>query len=144
MISFRLRISMLALSIGTCMAEDITLQRNTVMRVDRSLVSLKAGTIVEVLERGDKIVSIRYKGQTGTIPTSSLTAAAGSPVASAPATAKPAAPAASAAPAPKPLVVDNPQSTYGNLVKKAQTNAAKHNDNLVKPASDATGDIPSK
>ena len=40
--------------------------------------------------------------------------------------------------------MDNPQSTYGNLVKKAETNIAKHNDNLVKPADQVTDDSPSK
>jgi hypothetical protein len=107
------------------------------MRVDRSLTSIKAGTTVEIVERGDKTITIRYKGQMGTIPLSSL-AAKDAPAANpAPAAAK-ATPAAT--PARKSLVVDNPQSTYGNLVKKAETNAAKHEDNLVKPADQAADD----
>jgi hypothetical protein len=61
------RACLLALSLGTCLADEITIPNNTIMRADRSLVSLKAGTVVEVLDRGEKTVSIRYKGQTGTI-----------------------------------------------------------------------------
>jgi hypothetical protein len=129
------------LSVGSSLAEDVVLQKNTVMRVDRSLTSLKAGTTVEIVERGDKSVTIRYKGQTGTIPLSSL------PVKPLPG-ANPTAVAVTATPAanktPKSVVVDNPQSTYGNLVKKAETNIAKHDDSLVKPANEVTDDTPSK
>jgi hypothetical protein len=139
----------LTLALGTAVADDVALQSNTTMRADRSLVSLKAGTVVEVLDRNDKTISIRYKGQTGTIPASSLTAAKPetSVAASAPApaaAAKPAAPAKPAGPASGSLVVDQPQSVYGNLVKKAEANIAKHDENLVKPANAATDDTPSK
>jgi|CZKI01.1.fsa_nt_gi hypothetical protein len=139
------RILALALSMGTCMAEGILLPNNTIMRADRSLVSIKAGTVVEVLERGDKTISIRYKGQTGTIPTSSLAAAPSPSAASARPTPKPAATAAKpASPAPHSLVADQPQSTYGNMVKKAEAAVAKHDANLVNPANGVTDDSPSK
>ncbi len=111
------------------------------MRADRSLTSLKAGTTVEIVERGDKLITIRYKGQKGTIPLSSLAAKD-------PPAANPTRIAVSTAPVPttvrKSIVVDNPQSTYGNLVKKAEINAAKHDDNLVKPADQMTDDSPAK
>jgi hypothetical protein len=136
-----LLLPLLILSVGTCHAEDAVLQKSTVMRVDRSLTSLKAGTVVEIVERGDKSITIRYKGQTGTIPLSSL-ASTNLPAATPAAVAIKPAPVATTP--PKSLVVDNPQSTYGNLVKKAEVNAAKHNDNLVKPADQVTDDIPSK
>jgi hypothetical protein len=132
---------LLVLSVGVSRAEDVVLPKNTIMRVDRSLTSLKAGTTVDVVERGDKTATIRYNGQTGTIPLSSL-AAKDLPAASAAPAAAKASPAA--ATAPKSLVVDNPQSTYGNLVKKAEINAAKHDDNLVKPANQAADDNPLK
>jgi hypothetical protein len=133
---------LLLLSVGTSLAEDVVLPINAIMRADRSLTSLKAGTVVEVVARGDKTITIRYKGQTGTIPASSLSAkdrpaATLAPVAAGTAQAQATAPK-------KSLVVDNPQSTYGNLVKKAETNAAKHENNLVKPADEATDDSPSK
>jgi hypothetical protein len=136
-----LLVSLFILSAGTALAEDFVLPANTVMRVDRSLTSLKAGTTIEIVERGDKTVTIRYKGQTGTIPLSSL-AAKDLPAASSAPVAVKAAPAA--ATSPKSLVVDNPQSTYGNLVRKAEINAAKHDANLVKPADQVTDDSPSK
>jgi hypothetical protein len=129
----------LLLSVGTSLAEDAVLQTNAVMRVDRSLTSLKAGTAVEIVERGDKSITIRYKGQTGTIPLSSL--AAKNPQAATPASvATKATPPATS----KSVVVDNPQSTYGNLVKKAEINAAKHDANMVKPADQVTDENPSK
>ncbi len=111
------------------------------MRGDRSITSLKAGTVVEIVERGDKTVTIRYKGQTGTIPLSSLPAKDQPAVPPPPVAAKAVPPKTTA---PKSIVVDNPQSTYGNLVKKAEKNAAKHEDNLVKPADQVTDDSPSK
>jgi len=136
-----LLVPLLLLSVGTSLAEDAVLPKNTVMRVDRSLTILKAGTTVEIVERGDKSITIRYKGQTGTIPLSSL-AAKDLPVASSTSVAAKASPAATTA--AKSIVVDNPQSTYGNLVKKAEINAAKNEDNLVKPANQVTDDSPSK
>jgi hypothetical protein len=131
----------LILSVGTSLAEDAVLQKNTVMRVDRSLTSLKAGTTVEIVGRGDKSITIRYKGQTGTIPLGSfaakdLPAANPAPVA--------VTPSPGASKTPKSIVVDNPQSTYGNLVKKAEINIAKHDDNIVNPANQVTDDSPSK
>jgi hypothetical protein len=140
-----LRILVVALAIGTCQAGDIVaLPNNTVMRSDRSLISLKAGTAVEVLERGDKTISIRYNGQTGTIPAGSLTAAARPSSASVTPAPKPAATAAkAAAPAPHSIVADQPQTVYGNLIKKAETAVAKHDENLVKPANGATDGTPS-
>jgi hypothetical protein len=123
-------------SVGTCLAEDVVLQANAIMRADRSLTSIKAGTVVEVVARGDKTITIRYKGQTGTIPASSLSAK-DHPSATLTTSAAKTGPTPTPAPK-KSLVVDNPQSTYGNLVKKAETNAAKHEDNLVKPADEAT------
>jgi hypothetical protein len=140
-LKIHLLLLLLILSVGTSHAEDAVLPKNTVMRVDRSLTSLKAGTVVEIVERGDKSITIRYKGQTGTIPLSSL-ASTNLPAAAPAAVAIKPAPVAT--PHPKSLVVDNPQSTYGNLVKKAEINAAKHNDNLVKPADQVTDDNPSK
>jgi hypothetical protein len=136
-----LRVFVLALSLGTCLADEVTLPKNAVMRSDRSLVSIKAGTVVEVVERGDQTITIRYKGQTGTIPLASLSA----PAAPTPTPAKPAPQAVKTpAPAQKSIVVDQPQSFYGNIVKKAETSVAKHDENLVKPANGAADDASSK
>jgi hypothetical protein len=143
--AFLVRVLVLALSAGTCLADGLMLPNNTIMRADHSLVSIKAGTVVEVLERGDKTISIRYKGQTGTIPTSSLAAAPSPPAPSARPAPKPAATAAKpASPTPHSLVADQPQSTYGNMVKKAEAAVAKHDANLVNPANAVTDESPSK
>ena len=140
-----LRICIVALSVGTCLADEIAVPNNTVMRADRSIVSIKAGTVVEVLDRGDKTISIRYKGQTGTIPSSSLAAAPTATAVSAAAAPKPATPAPKpASPAPASLVVDHPQSFYGNIVKKAEANIAKHDENLVKTTNAVSDDGASK
>jgi len=143
--SLRARALVAALAIGSAHAGDIiALPNNTVMRSDHSLVSLKAGTAVEVLERGDKTISIRCNGQTGTIPSSSLAPATRPAAAPASPTPRPAAAAAKpAAPAGHSVVADQPQSVYGNLVKKAETAVAKHDENLVKPANGATDTTPS-
>jgi hypothetical protein len=116
-----LRILALLLAAGTCLAEDAVVAKGTVMKADRSLVSLKAGTVVEVLGRTDKTASVLYKGQTGTVPLASLGGAAA-----------------------KPVIADQPQSFYGNAVKKAEVNAAKHDDSLVKPANEVMDDTPPK
>ncbi len=137
-------LGILALLLGTCAADEITLPNNAVMRSDRSLVSIKAGTVVDVLERGDKTVSIRYKGQEGSIPASSLAAAPNAIAAAAPAPKAPTPAAKPPSPASGSLVVDHPQSFYGNIVKKAETNIAKHDENLVKPTDATTDDNPSK
>ncbi len=141
---YPLGVLLVFLSGAACLAEDATLMKNTVMRADRSLVSLKAGTVVEVLERGDKTASIRYKGQTGTIPLASLSGTSPEPAPSP-------TPVASVPPSPSPkpaaaksLVADHPQSTYGALVKKAEANVAKHDANVAKPVNEATEDTPSK
>jgi len=142
----RARILASALAVASCQAgEIIALPNSAIMRSEHNLVSLKAGTAVEVLERGDKTISIRYNGQTGTIPASSLAAAARPAAATPSPTPRPAAAAAKpAAPAAHPSVVaDQPQSVYGNLVKKAETAVAKHDQNLVKPANSATDTTPS-
>ncbi len=141
MTTYLRRLVVAALLVGACAADEITLPNNAVMRADRSLVSIKAGTVVDVLERGEKTISIRYKGQEGTIPASSLAAAPS--VVAAPASPAPKTPAPAVkppSPAPASLVVDHPQSFYGNIVKKAETNIAKHDENLVKPTNAATDD----
>lgn len=140
-LKIHLLLPLLLLSVGTSLAEDAVLQNNTVMRVDRSLTSLKAGTVVEIVERGEKLITIRYKGQTGTVPLSSLSAK-NLPAVTPTSVAAKSVPAATTV--PKSVVVDNPQSTYGNLVKKAEVNAAKHDANMVKPTDQIIEDSPSK
>jgi hypothetical protein len=74
----------------SALAEDLTLPANVIMRSDHSLTSVKAGSIVEVLSRDEKTITIRYNGQTGTIPTSSLVPVSPTPTEAASPTPKPA------------------------------------------------------
>ena len=63
----------LALSLGAvcCFAEDATLSKGAIMKSDRALMSLKAGTVVEIVSRDDRAITIRHNGVTGTIPLTS-------------------------------------------------------------------------
>jgi hypothetical protein len=61
---------------GLCTAGETALVQNVVMRSDQSLVSIKAGTIVELVSVDEKAATIRYHGQTGTVPLSSVSSVA--------------------------------------------------------------------
>ena len=100
--------SLLVVSVGVCLAEDVVLPSDAIMRGDRSLTSVKAGTTVEVVARGDKTITIRYKGQTGTIPVSSLAAKDRTPAVHSPVVAK-------AGPSPTP----SPKKSHGAPIYKS-------------------------
>ena len=145
---------LLLLSASVCCAKDAILAMNTVMRTDKALVVLKAGTVVHVISHGEKTVAIKVGNTTGLIPWSALEesesdedlmmtapikskprqvtagTAAVTPTPSVAATANPPAPATP--PAPRPA-----QSMYGKMVEKARDNAGKHEKNLVNPADEA-------
>jgi hypothetical protein len=55
-----------------CVAEEVTVSRNVIMRSSQSMASVKAGTVVELVSRNEKEITIRYKGQEGTIPADSV------------------------------------------------------------------------
>jgi hypothetical protein len=69
------------LAIGDCLAQEVTLPANAIMRSGYSLTSLKAGTVVEVIARAGNTVTIRCNGQVGTIEASSLVAVTPTPAA---------------------------------------------------------------
>jgi len=54
-------------------AEEATVTRNVILRGERSLVTVKKGTVVEVVSLGDGTVTVRYNGQVGTVPRDSVT-----------------------------------------------------------------------
>jgi len=107
------------------LAEEVTLTKPAVLRTERSIVSLKAGTVVELLSRDEKTLTIRYNKQTGTIPLASIAAAESPP----PEKAKP------SEPPPRKA-----ETTYGKAVEKARDNAAKHDKNAVKPTDEIMSD----
>lgn len=138
---------LLLLSASVGWAEEAKLPHNTVMRSGSELLTLKAGTVVKIVEQGDKTVTIKAGGKVGTIPWSALDDAeimkpaprtntpapttshkltsSSNPVAAA------SAPPAASAVAPRPA-----QSMYGKMVEKARTNAASHEKALVQPTDE--------
>jgi hypothetical protein len=107
----------LLLSSTLCFAGEITLTKPVILKGDRTMVSLKAGAVVELLARDGKTLTVRYGKITGTIP-----AASTAEVASA------AEPVKKTESAPPQKAVTN----YGREVEKAKENAAKHDKNLAK------------
>jgi hypothetical protein len=129
-------LTLLLLSASVGFSEEAAITRNTVMRAENSLVTLKAGTVVQVVARNGPTVAISVGGKTGTIPSSALEAP---PVAAAPANATPAParPAAVATPADRqPAPAPKATTMYGRAVEKARANAASHEKTLVKPTDD--------
>lgn len=126
-----LRLPLLGLMIAlgvSLSAEEVTLRQSAVLKADRSIVSLKPGTVVELVSRDGDKVTIRYRNLTGVIAADKLEEPK---VAEA---AKPAEPAKEkpAGEAPPPAARP-PQTTYGKAVDKARENIKAHDKNLVKP-----------
>ena len=136
--------------------EEVTLKQSAILKSGRTLVSLKPGTVVELIAREGSDITIKHKDLTGKIPASKLEEDSNPPAASAPA-AKSTPPARKPAPPPvakakkeKPPekpdrkpgdhVVDNPQTGYGKAVKKAKDNAAAHDRNVLRPNDDVLKD----
>ena len=126
-------------------AEPVTLKQPALLRQDRSAMSLKAGTVVELISREGNEITIKYRDLTGKIPASKLeelkaTASnASAPVAKAAEEKKSEKkPAESKPEETKPA--NPPQTSYGKMVQKAKDAAAAHDKNLVKPADEVTKD----
>lgn len=126
------RLAPLLLALATSLfATEVTLRQPALLKADRSVVSLKAGTVVELVSRDGNQVTIKYRNLTGKIPASKLE--------------EPAAPAPAAKPAEEKPREDKPaetkpanppQTTYGKAVQKAKDNASQHEKNLVKPTDE--------
>ncbi len=105
-------------------AEQVTLKQSAVMRADHNIVSIKAGTVVELVSRDGDRATIVYHDLTGTIPASKLDDAK---TADAP---KPGENKSDSAPA------NPPQTNYGREVQKAKDNASEHEKNIVQPTNE--------
>jgi hypothetical protein len=116
---------LLFLSSAFCFAEEVTLTKSAVMKADRSIVSLKAGTVVELLGRDEKLLTVRYGKLTGTIPAGSITGATAVTE-----------PAKKEEPAPVAPPTGKATTNYGKAVEKAKENAGKHEKNLVRPTDE--------
>jgi uncharacterized protein YgiM (DUF1202 family) len=121
------RIALLLLaSWSLCAAETVTLTRSAIIKAERSIVSVKAGSVVEVISRDEKnqTLTVRYNNKiTGVIPAASIEAAVEA--------AKVAEPAPAPGPTPAPVApVRKAGTNYGKAVEKAKENAAKHDKNV--------------
>lgn len=123
------RIAILLLVSGVfSFAGEITLTKSAILKADRSMVSLKAGTVVELLGQDEKTLTVRYGKLTGTIPAGSI---------GAPETAREKKQETAPAP-PPPAAGGKAVTNYGKAVEKAKENVAKREKNLVKPADEIT------
>jgi hypothetical protein len=109
-------------------AEQVTLSKAAILKGDRTMVSLKAGTVVELITRAEGVLTVRYNKVTGAIPIDCV-ATAPTPVAKSP---------GSPNDEPKPAPPRKAETAYGKAVEKARENAGKHEKNLVKPADEVT------
>ena len=103
-----------------CSAQEVRLTRPAMLKSERSIVSLKAGTTVDLISRDEKTLTVRFNNVTGTIPATCLADAPD---------AKSEAPKPSAPP-------QKSGSHYVNAVNKAKENAAKHDQNDANPANE--------
>jgi len=110
-------------------AEEVTITKSTMLRAEKSAVSLKAGTVVELLYRDEKTLIVQYKDLTGSIPASSVAAPAAAETPK----------KEEAKPAEPPAAPRKAETTYGKAVEKAKENAAKHDKNVVKPTDEILG-----
>lgn len=99
-------------------AQEVRIGRPAVLKSDRAIVSLRAGTMVDILSRDEWTLTVRYNNLTGTIPATSLN----------PLNKTVSAPAPTAGVAP----VKRSGSRYVNAVNKAKENAAILNQNSTK------------
>lgn len=118
---------LLLLSGVFCFAEEVTLTKPAILKAERSMVSLKAGTVVELVGCDEKSLTVRHGKLTGTIPSGSI---AGTAAVEAKKEAAPPSTPPSAAPAKKAGTV------YGKAVEKAKENAAKHDKNVARPVDE--------
>jgi len=100
-------------------AQEVRLTRPAILKSDRSIVSLRAGTLVELLERNPQSLTVRFNNVTGVIPANCLADAADTTKT------KPDSPKPSAPPRKS-------GSGYVNAMNQAKGNVAKHDQNDAK------------
>src|SRR4051812_11130227 len=110
-----------------CFADEVTITKAVMLKGDHTAVSLKVGTVVELISNENDVVTVRYKKVTGTIPASAIADASATAEAPKKEEPKPTTPPRKA------------ETTYGKAVEKAKENAAKHDKNVVKPTDEIPG-----
>ena len=94
-------------------AQEVRITRAALLKSERSIISLRPGTMVDLLSRDEQTLTVRFNSHTGTIPANSLT-----PVEKQqPVETKPSAP------------VKKTGSQFVNAVTKAKENAGSHDQN---------------
>ena len=117
------------------LADQVTVKEALMLKSDRAMVSIKAGTTVELVARDEDTVTIKYRNVTGKISASKVGDTSEPKEAAKPEEKKPA--------EDKPAVTNRaPQTTYGKAVQKAKDNAAAHAKNVVKPADEIMKEKP--
>jgi len=114
------------------LAEEVKLTRSAILKADHAMIALKKDAVVDVLSRDEKalMLTVRYGKVTGTIPMASITEAPPPEQASAKKeSSKPVTPSA-------PPASGKATTNYGKAVEKAKDNAAKHDQNLVRPTDE--------
>ena len=60
-------------------AQEVRINRAALLRSERTMISLGAGTIVDLLSRNEQGLTVRFNRYVGTIPANSLTPSKGQP-----------------------------------------------------------------
>jgi len=128
---------LLLLSAASLFAEPVTVRESVILKAERTVISIKAGTEVELVAREGDTATIRYRNVTGKIPAGKLTDAAKPAPAAEPSKAaeKKTSPAEAEKPSP-PAPKSPPQTGYGKAVQKAKDNTAARDKNAVKPTDE--------
>jgi hypothetical protein len=140
-------ISALVFIVTPLAAEPVTLKQPALLRQDRNAMSLKPGTVVELVSRDGNEITIKYRDLTGKIPASKLeepkTTASAPPPSPSPSKPRDQKKAEKKAVEAKPddtKPARPPQTFYGKAVQKAKDTAAAHDKNVVKPVNEVVKD----
>jgi len=117
---------LLLLAVTPLLGEQVTVREAVVLKADRNVVSIKPGTLVDLVSRDGDTVTVSYHNVTGPLPAAKVGAAS-----EAAALAK----AGEAKPAVAPAPAKPPQSIAGKAVQKARDAADAHKKNEVQPAN---------
>jgi hypothetical protein len=119
------RLALLLLcGVAAASAQESRITRAAMLRSERAIISLRPGTIVDVLGRDGEKLTVRYNQHTGTIPANSFDVVPevgeGKDDSKA---------LVAAAPAPAAAPAKKAGSGYVNAVNKTKDNTAKHGQN---------------
>jgi len=117
-------------------AADVKILKDTKLVLPNGLVTLKAGTVVQLVSNDGETLAVTFRNMAGTIPTKDSDQKPTSPVAQREAPKDKPAPAAKTAAKPAAAGPREPTTNYGKMVQKAKESEAKHNEKVVSPVDD--------